>query len=182
VFGSPQLIILDEPNANLDQAGEMALTEALFNIKKRGAALVIVGHRPSTLDQADKILVLKDGLVAMFGPREEVLNALRGGTPAPVKSEGNSETRNAMPLAVRAPQEETRRPAPDSLSVYKNPIAVRPTEAARLAGICRSSVFQAIRSGQLPARKYGRRTLILTEDLWSWLADLPVRSPRVTSH
>jgi ATP-binding cassette subfamily C protein/ATP-binding cassette subfamily C exporter for protease/lipase/ATP-binding cassette subfamily C protein EexD len=76
VFGGPRLIVLDEPNANLDQAGEAALADALRDLKAGGAALVIVGHRPSTLTQADKVLVLKDGCVAMFGARDEVLKAL----------------------------------------------------------------------------------------------------------
>src|SRR5215472_8659541 len=67
VFGSPRFIILDEPNANLDQAGEASLSEAIFELKKTGVALVIVGHRPSTLSAADKILFLKEGRVAMFG-------------------------------------------------------------------------------------------------------------------
>jgi ATP-binding cassette subfamily C protein/ATP-binding cassette subfamily C exporter for protease/lipase/ATP-binding cassette subfamily C protein EexD len=76
VFGSPRLLILDEPNANLDQAGEFALAGAIKNLKSCGAVLVIVGHRPSTLAQADKILVLKDGCVAMFGARGDVVQRL----------------------------------------------------------------------------------------------------------
>jgi ATP-binding cassette subfamily C protein/ATP-binding cassette subfamily C exporter for protease/lipase/ATP-binding cassette subfamily C protein EexD len=76
VFGSPRLLILDEPNANLDQAGEFALGGAIKNLKSCGAVLVIVGHRPSTLAQADKILVLKDGCVAMFGARGDVMQRL----------------------------------------------------------------------------------------------------------
>lgn len=76
VYGQPCLVILDEPNANLDQAGESALAEAISDLKARGASLLIVGHRPSTLAQADKILLMKDGTGIMFGPRDEVLNAL----------------------------------------------------------------------------------------------------------
>lgn len=76
VFGSPRLIILDEPNANLDQAGESALAGAIRNLKAFGAVLIIVGHRPSTLALADKILVLKEGCVAMFGPRADVIQNL----------------------------------------------------------------------------------------------------------
>lgn len=75
LFGGPCLVVLDEPNANLDQAGEAALAEALKDMKKRGCALIIVGHRPSTLAQADKILVLEDGAVSMFGDRDLVLDA-----------------------------------------------------------------------------------------------------------
>lgn len=75
LFGDPRVIVLDEPNANLDQAGESALVDAIKDLKREGTALIIVGHRPSTLSQADKILVLKDGKVAMFGSRDEVMEA-----------------------------------------------------------------------------------------------------------
>jgi PrtD family type I secretion system ABC transporter len=77
IYGDPRVIVLDEPNANLDQAGEAALAAALGELKARGAAILVVGHRPSTLARADKILLLKDGQVEMFGPRDEVLQKLR---------------------------------------------------------------------------------------------------------
>jgi PrtD family type I secretion system ABC transporter len=77
VFGNPRFIVLDEPNANLDQAGETALTTAIAELKRTGVALVIVGHRPSTLEVADKVLVLKDGRAAMFGERDQVLESLK---------------------------------------------------------------------------------------------------------
>jgi ATP-binding cassette subfamily C protein/ATP-binding cassette subfamily C exporter for protease/lipase/ATP-binding cassette subfamily C protein EexD len=77
VFGDPTLIVLDEPNANLDQAGESALAGAIAELKRRGAAIVMVGHRPSTLSEATKILLLKEGRVQLFGPRDEVLAKLR---------------------------------------------------------------------------------------------------------
>jgi ABC-type protease/lipase transport system fused ATPase/permease subunit len=77
IFGDPKLIILDEPNANLDTAGESALAAALGEAKSNGAVILIVGHRPSTLAQADKILFLRDGQVEVFGPRDEVLQKMR---------------------------------------------------------------------------------------------------------
>jgi ATP-binding cassette subfamily C protein/ATP-binding cassette subfamily C exporter for protease/lipase/ATP-binding cassette subfamily C protein EexD len=77
VFGDPRFVVLDEPNANLDQAGEAALVEALESLKRSGVTLVIVGHRPSTLSVADKILFMKDGHVAMFGERDHVLEELK---------------------------------------------------------------------------------------------------------
>jgi ABC-type protease/lipase transport system fused ATPase/permease subunit len=77
IFGNPRVLILDEPNANLDQSGETALAAAVRELKSRGAALMIVGHRPSTLAQADKVLFLREGRVEMFGVREEVLGKLR---------------------------------------------------------------------------------------------------------
>lgn len=77
VFANPRLIVLDEPNANLDQAGESALAAAIADLKAREATIIMVGHRPSTLAEATKILLLKDGQVQLFGPREDVLGKLR---------------------------------------------------------------------------------------------------------
>lgn len=91
VFGDPKFIVLDEPNANLDQAGESALAATIAELKLRGAAIVMVGHRPSTLSEATKILLLKDGRVQSFGPRDEVLAKLRE-TPANRRDKPAAET------------------------------------------------------------------------------------------
>ncbi len=85
VFGDPRLVILDEPNSNLDQSGESALAAAIEALKQRGAAVIVVGHRPSTLAQADLILLLKEGRVNAFGPRDEVLRKLREASAATLK-------------------------------------------------------------------------------------------------
>jgi ATP-binding cassette subfamily C protein/ATP-binding cassette subfamily C exporter for protease/lipase/ATP-binding cassette subfamily C protein EexD len=77
VYGDPRLVVLDEPNSNLDQAGESALSTAIQDLKRRGVALIIVGHRPSTLAQADKIVLLREGRVELFGPRDATLQKLR---------------------------------------------------------------------------------------------------------
>jgi PrtD family type I secretion system ABC transporter len=94
VFGNPKLIVLDEPNANLDQAGESALAAAIAELKSRGAAIVMVGHRPSTLSEATKILLLKDGRVQLYGPRDEVLGVLREKTAAAARQEKPSSAFN----------------------------------------------------------------------------------------
>jgi ABC-type protease/lipase transport system fused ATPase/permease subunit len=91
VFGGPRLIVLDEPNANLDQAGETALVEAIENLKRSGVALVMVGHRPSTLSVADKVLFLKEGEVVMFGERDEVLEQLKARASESIPQGGNHE-------------------------------------------------------------------------------------------
>jgi ABC-type protease/lipase transport system fused ATPase/permease subunit len=76
LLGEPALIVLDEPNANLDGAGEQALHKALVELKNRGCTILIVAHHPSILRTADKLLVLKEGSVAAFGERDPILRAL----------------------------------------------------------------------------------------------------------
>jgi len=90
IYGRPRVIVLDEPNANLDQAGESALAAAIAELKQDGVTLVIVGHRPSTLAQADKILLLRDGHVEAFGPRADVLARLRAAANPGIASAGDA--------------------------------------------------------------------------------------------
>lgn len=77
IYGDPKFILLDEPNASLDEAGEQALLRALMALKARRCTIIVITHRTSVLAAADKVMVLKDGKAAAFGPREEVLAALR---------------------------------------------------------------------------------------------------------
>jgi ATP-binding cassette subfamily C protein len=71
-YGNPKLVVLDEPNANLDEAGELALSGALKAAKAKGIAVIVISHRPSILSEVDKIMVIQDGAVASFGTKEEV--------------------------------------------------------------------------------------------------------------
>ncbi len=73
VYGGPCLVILDEPNSNLDDEGEAALVYAITELKRSGTTVVIISHRPSILGVTDQILVLAEGTVRMFGNRAEVL-------------------------------------------------------------------------------------------------------------
>ncbi|MBC7357630.1 MAG: type I secretion system permease/ATPase [Desulfacinum sp.] len=77
-YGIPKFVVLDEPNSNLDDQGERALLEAVKSLKEKGSSVLLVSHRPSILSVADKVLVLKDGQTAMFGPTKEVLAHLMG--------------------------------------------------------------------------------------------------------
>ena len=97
VFGNPRLLVLDEPNAHLDQTGEAALTAAVAELKRRGVALVIVGHRPSTLEVADKVLVLKDGRVALFGERDQVLETFKQRAAEAVPQGADARTQQRLP-------------------------------------------------------------------------------------
>lgn len=77
IYGDPQLLVLDEPNASLDDAGEKALVSLLLSLKARGATVVAITHRTTLLPAADKLVVLHDGQVVMFGPRDDVLAGLK---------------------------------------------------------------------------------------------------------
>ena len=76
VYGNPSLVVLDEPSSNLDSDGDAALLSCISELKKRGTTVVMVSHRPNTLGVADKLLVLKDGVAELFGPRDEVIARL----------------------------------------------------------------------------------------------------------
>ena len=87
LFGRPQLVVLDEPNANLDAEGEAALVQCLRELKQDGVTVIVVTHRPPLLAHADKMLVMRDGQVELFGPRADVvakLNPRGGAEPGPV--------------------------------------------------------------------------------------------------
>jgi PrtD family type I secretion system ABC transporter len=78
LFGDPRLVVLDEPDANLDQAGDAALMAALTDLKKAGATTIMITHKPGLLSVADKILVLKDGTMERFGTATEVYGHMTG--------------------------------------------------------------------------------------------------------
>lgn len=77
LYGQPRLVVLDEPNAHLDDAGEAALLQAVQRLKAAGSTVILISHRQSVLPVVDYLLVLRDGLQQVFGPTGEVLKALR---------------------------------------------------------------------------------------------------------
>jgi ABC-type protease/lipase transport system fused ATPase/permease subunit len=83
VFGGPSFLVLDEPSSNLDADGDAALTDCILQLKKRGTTIVIISHRPSTIGVVDKILVLREGVAEMFGPRHEIMSRLTRAVPVP---------------------------------------------------------------------------------------------------
>ncbi|MEM9740619.1 MAG: type I secretion system permease/ATPase [Pseudomonadota bacterium] len=91
LYGDPTLVVLDEPNSNLDSEGDTALQNAIIGLKNRGASVLIIAHRPNAITRCDELLVLTDGEVRLFGPRDEVLaqftqpGAQGPGRVAPVK-------------------------------------------------------------------------------------------------
>ncbi len=82
IYGEPALVILDEPCAHLDEAGEAAVLEVVRGLQQRGATTVLVTHQASMLAVADTVMVLRDGLVQALGPRDAVLASLAKAGPA----------------------------------------------------------------------------------------------------
>jgi ATP-binding cassette subfamily C exporter for protease/lipase len=97
IYGDPQFLVLDEPNSSLDEAGEQALLSLLESLKARQATVVIITHRTTILPAATALLILRDGQVAMFGPRDEVFAAL-------AKAANQAKVQNAPPGAGMAPR------------------------------------------------------------------------------
>jgi PrtD family type I secretion system ABC transporter len=88
LYGDPFLIVLDEPNSNLDTEGDDALTRAIRSARERGAIVVVVAHRPVGIEAVDQILVLREGRVQAFGPKDQVLAQVlqpRIAGPTPIK-------------------------------------------------------------------------------------------------
>jgi ABC-type protease/lipase transport system fused ATPase/permease subunit len=83
MLGNPAFVVLDEPNANLDAEGEEALMKAIDAMKQNGATVVIISHKPGVFRAADKMLVLREGRVELFGPRDQVLARLMKPAAAP---------------------------------------------------------------------------------------------------
>lgn len=77
LYGHPALVILDEPNSNLDGEGDTALQNAIVGLKERGATVIIIAHRPNAITHCDKLMVMKEGEIQLFGPRNEVLAQLQ---------------------------------------------------------------------------------------------------------
>ncbi len=97
LYGDPFLLVLDEPDSNLDPAGEAALAAAIAGVRKRGGMVLVVTHRMALVKEVNLILVLREGKLQAFGPRDTVLAALnRANNPAP-EANGNGQVRRAAP-------------------------------------------------------------------------------------
>jgi len=76
LYGNPSIIVLDEPNSNLDDIGEIALTQAIIRLRQLRKTVILISHRPSIIRETNKLLVLRDGMVSAFGPTDQVLKDL----------------------------------------------------------------------------------------------------------
>lgn len=73
IYGTPRYVVLDEPNSNLDALGDDALAHAIIALREKGSTLVVMAHRPSAIAAVNKVMVLQNGRIAEFGPKDEVL-------------------------------------------------------------------------------------------------------------
>jgi len=98
LYGQPVFIVLDEPNSNLDDAGERALSHTIAQLKEEGVTLLVISHRTSVLKNMDKLLVMKEGQVNAFGPRDQVLAQF---AKKPQRQGQVSQASNARLAAIR---------------------------------------------------------------------------------
>jgi ATP-binding cassette subfamily C exporter for protease/lipase len=100
MYGDPALIVLDEPNSNLDEVGEQALVHAVFDLRQRGKTIVLITHRPSAIGATTKLLMMRDGSVQLFGPTKDVLAAI-----AEANQKALAQQQAAQRAQAGAPQE-----------------------------------------------------------------------------
>ena len=124
LYGDPKLLVLDEPNAHLDMAGEAALVQCLKARRSAGASVIVLAHRAGALAAIDRLIVLQDGRIAQDGPRDEVLQAL-GARPLQQQPQMAVQMGAAtlQRLEIRKPMAE---PAPDLPLASNSPERPRP--------------------------------------------------------
>jgi ATP-binding cassette subfamily C protein len=82
------MVVLDEPNSNLDAEGDEALAKAIVGVRERGGIVIVVAHRPSAVIAVDKLLFMKGGRQVVFGPKNEVLKQITGDNVQPIRNPG----------------------------------------------------------------------------------------------
>jgi ATP-binding cassette, subfamily C, bacterial exporter for protease/lipase len=102
LYGNPKFIIMDEPNANLDEVGESSLVNAVVALKNAGCSVIITTHRPRLVSVVDNLLVLRNGQQVGFGPANDMINAVRNLQVVPKDSkDGHTEKQNAKDVQVK---------------------------------------------------------------------------------
>jgi ABC-type protease/lipase transport system fused ATPase/permease subunit len=128
LYRDPFLVVLDEPNSNLDAEGDEALTRAILGLRARGAVTVVIAHRPSAIAGVDYILVMAKGRQQQFGPKEEVLSRV----VQPASAPRSLSARTYIALLAPSPSERGRSRLPcRGASVRQAP---RPAPANRSSG------------------------------------------------
>ena len=112
MYGDPSLIVLDEPNSNLDEAGEAALTAAVNDLRQRGKTIILITHRPSAIGITTKLLLMREGAVHMFGPTDKVLAALQEANTKALQAAQVHAAQAAQAAAAGKAQPEQAKEAP----------------------------------------------------------------------
>lgn len=121
LYDNPSLLVLDEPNSNLDDIGEVALTQAVLKLKQAGKTVILISHRPNIIRVTNKLLMLRDGVVAAFGGTQEVLSAM---AKAQQEAQGKAQAQ-AIPPSVQAAAEAA---AEQAAAVTESAADAGPTE------------------------------------------------------
>ena len=108
MYGDPSLIVLDEPNSNLDDTGELALVTAINDLRQRGKTIVLITHRTSVISVTTKLLLLRDGVLEMFGPTNQVLAALQENNQRALAAQQQAHAQQAQGEAAVAQQSAMR--------------------------------------------------------------------------
>jgi len=103
-FGEPSMVVLDEPNSNLDAAGEQALTDTLLRAREMRVTTIVITQRPALLNIVDKVLILRAGRAEAFGPPKEVLRRLLNSKASPSQPAGAAAQQPACPMPAEAAQ------------------------------------------------------------------------------
>jgi ATP-binding cassette subfamily C exporter for protease/lipase len=113
MYGDPSLIVLDEPNSNLDEIGEQSLVQAVLDLRQRGKTIVLITHRTSIIGATTKLLLLRDGGAQMFGPTDQVLAALQDANKKAMQAQQQAQAQ-AQAQQAQAAQRPAAGPAPAS--------------------------------------------------------------------
>ena len=113
LYGTPKILVLDEPNANLDTAGEAALINSLVQLKQEGITTILITHNPNYLTHAGKLLIMQNGSVAAFGPKDWVLAQAqqKGQQQAQVKEQPQAQVKELQQAQMQAQQVEEQQQA-----------------------------------------------------------------------
>jgi ATP-binding cassette subfamily C exporter for protease/lipase len=106
MYGDPSFLVLDEPNSNLDDVGEAALLQAINDLRSRGKTIVLITHRTSVIGATNKLLLLRDGTVTMFGPTNQVLQALQEANQKQVDAQQQAAQRASQADAQHVAQQQ----------------------------------------------------------------------------
>ena len=134
LYGTPKYIVMDEPNANLDEVGESALAQAITYLKSQGSAVIITTHRPRLVSVADNLLVLRNGSQVGFGPADEMINAVRNLQVVGGNKPGDDNADAQEVVAKEATNDAPVAASPDNGSATSSPTqGIQATEQAQPA-------------------------------------------------